>query len=170
MSWLDSLVGKLKVDGDDDEYYDDEDYAKSEDEPEEKTSIFPMKKAEPEAEDEDRDRPVRRINRNTQGVKNARRNNGSMEVVRIEPTTVEDGKKITDYLLDNKVVFLNLEGIKDNMILAQRIIDYTAGATYAIDGTLQQMSSYTFVLAPPAVSVSGDFHEVASGGYTSVTL
>lgn len=167
MSWLDSIVGKLKVD-DDDEYYDEDDYSKGEEDVAEKTPVFPMKKSE--SEDDEEDKPVKRINRTPQGSKNARRNNGSMEVVRIEPTTVEDGKKITDYLLENKVVFLNLEGIKDNMILAQRIIDYTAGATYAIDGTLQQMSSYTFVLAPPAVNVSGDFHEVASSGYTSVTL
>ena len=90
-----------------------------------------------------------------------------MDVVRIEPTSVEDGRRITDLLLENKVVFLDLDGI--DMNLAQRIIDFTSGATYAIDGTLQQMSKYTFVIAPAAVNVSGDFQDAAMGN-TSVTF
>ena len=90
-----------------------------------------------------------------------------MEVVRIEPKSVEDGRKISDLLLENKVVFLDLEGI--DMNLAQRIIDFTSGATYAIDGTLQQMSKYTFVIAPPVVAVSGDFQDALSTN-SSVTF
>ena len=72
-----------------------------------------------------------------------------------------------DGFIQNKVVFLDLEGI--DMNLAQRIIDFTSGATYAIDGTLQQMSKYTFVIAPPVVSVSGDFQDALSTN-SSVTF
>lgn len=99
---------------------------------------------------------------------NKRVQNSGMEVVRIKPESVEDGRKISDLLCENKVVFLDLEGI--DMNLAQRIVDFTSGATYAIDGTLQRMSKFTFVIAPPVVAVSGDFQEALIGGSTSVTF
>ena len=121
---------------------------------------------EPPAEERQIKKPVRNTTpmgrSSKKGVPGA-----GMEVVRIEPTSVEDGRKISDLLLQNKVVFLDLEGI--DMNLAQRIIDFTSGATYAIDGTLQQMSKYTFVIAPPVVSVSGDFQDALSSN-SSVTF
>jgi len=79
------------------------------------------------------------------------------EVCRVSPTNVLDGRTITDYLLQNKIVFLDLEGIDGG--LAQRIIDFVSGATYAIDGTLQKVSNLTFVIAPSTVNISGDFNE-----------
>ena len=51
----------------------------------------------------------------------------SMEVSLIKPTSMEDTREICDYLLAGKAVVLNMEGI--HMEVAQRIIDFTCGAT-----------------------------------------
>ncbi len=49
--------------------------------------------------------------------------------------------------------------------MAQRIIDFTSGSTYAIDGNLQKISHYIFILTPKNVDVSGDFQEILSGAF-----
>ena len=41
---------------------------------------------------------------------------------------------------------LNLEGM--DLEIAQRIIDFTSGATYAISGNLQKISNYIFLVTP----------------------
>ena len=50
-----------------------------------------------------------------------------MEVSLIKPTSLEDAREICDYLLAGKAVVLNMEGIHTET--AQRIIDFTSGAT-----------------------------------------
>ncbi len=56
-----------------------------------------------------------------------------------------------------------MEGLDVDM--AQRIIDFTSGSTYAIDGNLQKISHYIFILTPKNVDVSGDFQEILSGAF-----
>ena len=161
MGAFDKFLNYMKIDNDDD-YYDDDYY----DEENEGGKKSEPAKEEPTAEERQIKKPVRNAMPSGRAGKKGVPGAG-MEVVRIEPTSVEDGRKISDLLLQNKVVFLDLEGI--DMNLAQRIIDFTSGATYAIDGTLQQMSKYTFVIAPPVVSVSGDFQDALSTN-SSVTF
>lgn len=154
MGAFDKLVDILRIDPDDD--YEDDVY--------EEKSIPEKSQMSQKADDNDyEEKMIKKPQRPLNQSRNVRKggNNTNMEVVRIEPTSVEDGRKISDMLLENKVVFLDLEGI--DMNLAQRIIDFTSGATYAIDGTLQQMSKYTFVIAPAVVNVSGDFQEAVIG-------
>ena len=50
---------------------------------------------------------------------------------------------------------LTLPGIGET--IAQRIIDFTSGSTFAIDGNLQKISNYIFIITPSTVEVSGDF-------------
>lgn len=78
-----------------------------------------------------------------------------MQVVTIKPVGMEDSKVICDSLLDGKAVILNMEGIGTE--LAQRIIDFTLGSIYAIQGNLQMVSKYIFVASPMNVELSGDF-------------
>ena len=81
-----------------------------------------------------------------------------MEVCVIKPTSVEDGREITETLLANRTVVLNLEGL--DMEIAQRIIDFTSGSCFAISGNLQKISHYIFIITPPSVDISGDFQEI----------
>ncbi|MBQ9438663.1 MAG: cell division protein SepF, partial [Lachnospiraceae bacterium] len=67
----------------------------------------------------------------------------------------DDAKELTDTLLDGRTVILNLEGIDRD--IAQRIIDFACGSTYAVRGNLQNISNYIFVITPESVGISGDF-------------
>ena len=78
-----------------------------------------------------------------------------MEVCVIKPTSVEDAREITETLLQNRTVVLNVEGL--DLDIAQRIIDFTSGSCFAISGNLQKISNYIFIITPSSVDISGDF-------------
>ena len=82
----------------------------------------------------------------------------NMEVCVIKPSSFEDVREITDTLLSGRTVILNMEGL--DMALAQRIIDFISGACYAIDGNLQKVSNFIFILTPKAVDISGDIQSI----------
>ncbi len=86
-----------------------------------------------------------------------------MEVCVIRPHTMEDAREITETLLANCTVVLNLENLE--LELAQRIIDFASGSCFAIDGNLQKISSYIFIITPATVDISGDFQEILSGAF-----
>ena len=89
----------------------------------------------------------------------------SMEVCVIKPTSVEEAREITETLLANRTVVLNLEGL--DVDVAQRIIDFTSGSCFAIDGNLQKISHYIFIITPASVDVSGDFQDIFGGAFDS---
>lgn len=81
-----------------------------------------------------------------------------MEVCVIKPTKVDETRDITDTLLQNRTVVLNLEDIDE--LSAQRILDFTSGSCYAMNGNLQKISQRIFIVTPESVEISGDFLEV----------
>ena len=89
------------------------------------------------------------------------KSSGGMNVCVIKPTSVEEAREITETLLEDRTVVLNLEGL--DVDIAQRIIDFTSGSTYAIDGNLQKISRYIFIITPASVDISGDFQDLLAG-------
>ena len=79
----------------------------------------------------------------------------------IRPKTYDDSKEICDTLSGGMPVILNLEGL--NADLAQRILDFTSGSVYAMDGNLQKVTNYIFVITPCSVDISGNFDEMLDG-------
>ncbi len=158
MSVMDKFLNIMKLnDGEDDSYYDDEDDYLDEADPKE-DKILPMKQQE--VSDEPKKQPSRMIPVKQQPRK---LNSSGMEVCVIKPTSIEDAREITETLLDNRTVILNLEGI--DVDIAQRIIDFTSGSCYAIHGNLQKISHYIFIITPASVDISGDFQEIISGSF-----
>ena len=96
-------------------------------------------------------------------IRSRSKNGLSMEVNVIRPSSMEDTREIADTLMDNCTVVLNLEGLDVDM--AQRIIDFTCGCCYALDGSLQKVSSYIFILTPSEVDISGDYQSILSGAF-----
>ncbi len=84
-----------------------------------------------------------------------------MELRVIRPKTYEDSREICDTLSGAMPVVLNLEGL--NADLAQRILDFTSGSVYAMNGNLQKVTNYIFVITPTNVEISGNFDEMLDG-------
>ena len=77
-----------------------------------------------------------------------------MEVCVIKPSSFEDAREISETLLADRTVLLNMKGL--DLGVAQRIIDFTCGTCYAIDGNLQRIEDYIFIITPAGVELSGD--------------
>ena len=69
--------------------------------------------------------------------------------------------------MEGKSVVLNLEGMK--LDLAQRIVDSVSGGCYAIQGNLQKISGYIYLVTPHSVDITGDFQDLVhdSSDYSS---
>ena len=158
MGLMDSFISAMKISegNDDDMYEDDDDYLDDEDVvTERQTSVS---KSEPVSE------PKRQQISRITPVRQQKKVIGSgMEVCVIKPTSVEEAREITETLLANRTVVLNMEGL--DVDIAQRIIDFTSGSCYAISGNLQKISHYIFIITPASVDISGDFQEILSGSF-----
>lgn len=158
-----SILGKL-MDGmrlndpdEDDDYYLDDDYEDEGDRPSKK-SIFSKRTEEDYYDDEEEYEKPRFLSRSPKVVPIKQQR--TMEVSMLRPNTIEDAKEVCDHLLAGKAVVLNMEGIHTED--AQRIIDFTSGATYSMNGNLQKISSFIFIATPESVELSGDFQDLLS--------
>ncbi len=159
MSITDKILNFVKL-NDDDDYEDDydeeeEDYAKIE---KAERRRFAKKGYDEEDDEYSIQKPVQKQRSVKTKVVPVRKGGMNMEVCVIKPATIEDGREITNTLVSGRAVVLNLEGI--HVELAQRIIDFTSGSCFAIDGNLQKVSNYIFIATPPSVDISGDFQEI----------
>lgn len=160
MGVMDKFLNYMKLTEDEDDYYDDDYY---DDEPEEKPKKSITVK-EPVVKEELEEKPKKTTPKVTPLRQSPRKVIGNgMEVCVIKPTTVEDAREITETLLANRTVVLNLEGL--DVDIAQRIIDFTSGSTFAISGNLQKISHYIFIVTPASVDISGDFQEILNGSF-----
>ena len=80
----------------------------------------------------------------------------------------KESTSITETLLANRTVVLNLEGL--DVDIAQRIIDFTSGSCFAISGNLQKISHYIFIITPAVVDISGDFQDIFGGSSFDVPI
>lgn len=152
----DKFLNLLKLNDDDydDDYeddYDEEDISKKE--PRKKETVYTDISKSTKA----------KLGKASGKVVPMRSSRTGMEVCVIKPSTVEDSREITDTLLSGKAVVLNLEGLHVDM--AQRIIDFTSGSCYAINGNLQKISNYIFIITPDTVDISGDFQDILAGNF-----
>lgn len=159
MGVVDKLLNVMKLSDMEDEY-DGEDYY-DDDEPVENIKQAPVIHREDTYEDE---KPAKKVSQKVTPIRSVKRAPGpGMEVCVIKPTSVDDAREITETLLNNQTVVLNLENL--DVEIAQRIIDFASGSTYAISGNLQKISNYIFIITPACVDISGDFQEIVSGTF-----
>lgn len=184
MSLVDSLLNVMHMNPDDDEDYYDDYYDDEEDE-----EPAPKRRRSPSKEPEESsykssgsaNQPID-INRNRERVtakpnskvtpmrpSSKKTTSSGLEVCVIKPTAFEDAREITETLLMNRPVILNVEGL--DVEIAQRIIDFASGSCFAISGNLQKISNYIFIITPANVEISGDFQSfIDSYDQTSIRM
>lgn len=168
MGVMDKFLNYMKLNDEDEDDYLDDDYLDDEEDVEPAPKKYaPAKAKQPIREEEEYEErvpkrvPQPKVTPIRQSVTRKMPGTG-MEVCVIKPTSVEDAREITETLLANRTVVLNLEGL--DVDVAQRIIDFTSGSCFAISGNLQKISHYIFIITPASVDVSGDFQDIFGGG------
>lgn len=186
MSVLDKFLNVIKLNDDE---YDEEDYLDEEVEEEESAprsrvikkreeDILPETSTYEVDEKDETEEELPPVKSRTFGSSRRREDSGKISSIRsrrrssestgmkvcvIRPHSMEDAREITDSLLSDCTVVLNMEGLE--LEIAQRIIDFTAGSCYAMDGNLQKVSTYIFVITPASVDLTGDFQEIISDAF-----
>jgi cell division inhibitor SepF len=85
------------------------------------------------------------------------RGNGRGNDVRVhfvEPKNFNDVQDVADKFKDSIPVILNLQ--RTDTDLAKRLIDFSSGLTYALDGGMQRIADKVFLLTPRNVEVSAE--------------
>ena len=69
-----------------------------------------------------------------------------------EPTNYNDVQTLIDYLKRKEPAIINLDGV--DAAVAQRVLDFTSGAMYALNGSVLRISGNIFLLSPEGVGVT----------------
>ncbi len=166
-------IMKLSDEEDDDDIFDEE-FDDFEDNKQKKGFFKKDRKFDFDDEDDDDDffeqktKPARPSAKNNVTPMRQATKKSNMEVCVIKPTSVDDAREITETLLSGSTVILNLEGL--DLEVAQRIIDFTSGATFAINGNLQKISNYIFLVTPTNVGISGDLTDLLNSSFDTASI
>ena len=173
MSFVDNLLNMAKNQSDDYDDYDD--YDEYDEEEPKKRSLFGKKKASSDLDDYEEEEspaparrsqqsgPIRTGNTQSRGVSRSQFAAAEgMEARVVKPTSFTEAQEITDILLSNRMVLLNIEGL--NPEIAQRVVDFVSGSCYALNGNYEKISEYVHVITPSGVGLSGDFHGTVPPG------
>ena len=102
------------------------------------------------ADDADEERRTTAL-RPVTGPRNGR---GDVRVHFVAPKSFNDVQDVADKFKDAIPVILNLQGTDTD--LAKRLIDFSSGLTYALDGGMQRIADKVFLLTPRNVEVSAE--------------
>jgi len=79
---------------------------------------------------------------------------GDVRVHFVAPRSFNDVQDVADKFKDAIPVILNLQGTDTD--LSKRLIDFSSGLTYALDGGMQRIADKVFLLTPRNVEVSAE--------------
>jgi len=80
----------------------------------------------------------------------SRRAGGSVAV--FAPRSFADVTDIADALRARQVVIVNVQGADRNLL--QRVVDFTSGVAYTIDGRIQKLAESIYLVVPAGVNVN----------------
>ena len=85
-----------------------------------------------------------------------------MKMIVYYPISYEDTQNIIDNLKSRKPVIVNMEELEVDS--AQRILDFMAGAVYALNGTIYKVARGIFLVAPQNYDIIGNGEEPGTDG------
>ncbi len=77
---------------------------------------------------------------------------GGTQVSVFSPRSFQDVVEIADSLRNRQVVIVNLQNA--DRTLLQRVVDFTSGVTYTIDGKIQKLAESIYLIVPAGIVVN----------------
>ncbi|NFN87105.1 DUF552 domain-containing protein [Clostridium sporogenes] len=78
----------------------------------------------------------------------------SAKVKIIKPSSYEEAVDICDELKNRKIIIVNTTDLETK--IAQRLLDFMGGASYALGGSLEEVEKSVYILAPSTVEVTNE--------------
>ena len=91
-------------------------------------------------------------------------NTRGYEVMVVSPKSFDESLEITKNLIDRRTVVLNLELLDHEQ--SQRVVDFLAGATYALSGHQQKIGEGVFIFTPNNVNITAEQEKKAAASIT----
>lgn len=116
------------------------------------SNVRRLRREEPDDIDEifaDESAPRRRRN-----LRPVSESGADVQVHFVTPRNFNDAQEVADRFKRNVPVILNLQSTGTD--LSKRLIDFSSGLTYAMDGGMQKIADKTFMLTPANVEVSAE--------------
>jgi cell division inhibitor SepF len=76
------------------------------------------------------------------------------EVSVYSPRSYQDVVEIADSLRNRQVVIVNLQNA--DRTLLQRVVDFTSGVAYTIDGKIQKLAESIYLIVPAGITVNAN--------------
>jgi len=83
-----------------------------------------------------------------------KRGAGAGEVSLFAPRTFADVTVIADALRMRQVAIVNLQGVDRGLL--QRVVDFTSGVAYTLDGKIQKLADAMYLVVPPGTHVNSE--------------
>ncbi len=90
--------------------------------------------------------------RNVVPIGDVSRRSGGGSVAVFAPRSFGDVTEIADALRARQVVIVNVQGADRNLL--QRVVDFTSGVAYTIDGRIQKLAEAIYLVVPSGVNVN----------------
>lgn len=139
-TFLNRIISKVRGFDADDDYdeYENEDYFDDSDEEIEvpgdaKTGLF---------------------RRQTKVVEFNKNHSSGQQVVIVQPSCIESAQEVCNHIRSGRTVICNFETVDQKV--AQRVMDFITGSTYAVDGQVHKVSPMIFVTVPRNTSLLDD--------------
>jgi cell division inhibitor SepF len=85
-------------------------------------------------------------------------------ITTLHPRTYNEARTIGEHFRDRVPVIMNLTEMDDNE--AKRLVDFAAGLTFGLRGTIERVTNKVFLLSPQNVEVTAeDKARIAEGGF-----
>jgi len=97
---------------------------------------------------------------------NSPRQRGGTEVALYSPRSFGEVTEIADALRRRQVVIVNLQNADRSLL--QRVVDFTSGVTYTLDGKIQKLAEAIYLVVPAGVVVNAENVRATMGSDSSL--
>lgn len=111
-------------------------------------------------ENEEEEEPILSNNKGNNKVVNIH-TNISVKIVIARPRDFDEATNICDNLKSRKIVVVNVSELESKV--AQRLLDFMSGASYVLNGQLQEIEKSVYLLSPSNVEVSSELKNELTG-------
>lgn len=94
--------------------------------------------------------------------RDSRSGRAGAEVGVFVPRAFGDVTHVADALRNRQVVIVNLQSV--DRALLQRIVDFTSGVAYTLDGKIQKLAEGIYLVVPPGITVNSAGIRESLGG------
>lgn len=142
----------------DDDYDSADDAVEYDDDYDEPAAPAPVRSIAPE-----RERVAPRSSARWSGSDNS---DAGYRITTLHPRTYPEARTIGEQLREGTPVIINLSEMDDAD--AKRLVDFAAGLTFGLRGSIERVTNKVFLLSPQKVTVSAeDRARIAEGGYAA---